>query len=79
MGIAFLSKRFRCRKFIAYFQSFTNTHGDPGKLSRLYEEALQRPEVVGLAVGTRPDCVPDPVLDLLSDLARSRLVWIEYG
>jgi len=78
-GIAFLSKRYRCRKFIAYFQSFTNTHGDPGKLSRLYEEALQRPEVVGLAVGTRPDCVPDPVLDLLSDFARSRLVWIEYG
>jgi uncharacterized protein len=79
MGIAFLSKRFRCRKFIAYFQSFTNTHGDPGKLSRLYEEVLQRPEVVGVAVGTRPDCVPDPALDLLSDLARSRLVWIEYG
>jgi radical SAM protein (TIGR01212 family) len=78
-GIAFLSKRYRCRKFIAYFQSFTNTHGDPGKLSRLYDEALQRPEVVGLAVGTRPDCVPDPVLDLLSDFARSRLVWIEYG
>ncbi len=78
-GIAFLSKRYRCRKFIAYFQSFTNTHGDPGKLSRLYNEALQRPEVVGLAVGTRPDCVPDPVLDLLSDFARSRLVWIEYG
>lgn len=78
-GIAFLSKRYRCRKFIAYFQSFTNTYGDPEKLDRLYAEALQRPEVVGLAVGTRPDCVPDSVLDLLSDFARDRLVWIEYG
>ncbi len=78
-GITFLSRRYRCRKFIAYFQSFTNTYGDPGKLSRLYEEAFRRPEVVGLAVGTRPDCVPDPVLDVLSDLARRGLVWIEYG
>jgi uncharacterized protein len=78
-GIAFLSRRYKCRKFIAYFQSFTNTYGDPGKLSRLYAEALQRPEVVGLAVGTRPDCAPEPVLDVLSQVARNRLVWIEYG
>ncbi len=78
-GIAYLSKRFRCRKFIAYFQSFTNTYADPEKLDRLYAEALRRPEVVGLAVGTRPDCVPDSVLELLSDFARSRLVWVEYG
>lgn len=78
-GIAFLSRRYGCRKFIAYFQSFTNTYADPEELVLLYSEALQRPEVVGLAVGTRPDCVPDPILDLLSDLAGSRLVWIEYG
>jgi uncharacterized protein len=78
-GIAFLSRRYGCRKFIAYFQSFTNTYGNAGKLSRLYAEALQRPEVVGLAVGTRPDCVPEPVLDVLSQAARNRLVWIEYG
>jgi radical SAM protein (TIGR01212 family) len=78
-GIAFLSGRYKCRKFIAYFQSFTNTYGDPGKLSRLYAEALQRPEMVGLAVGTRPDCVSEQVMDVLSDVARNRLVWIEYG
>jgi len=78
-GIAFLSKRYRCRKFIAYFQSFTNTYGDPEMLGKLYTEALERPEVVGLAVGTRPDCVPDPVLDLLHELAADRLVWTEYG
>lgn len=78
-GIAFLGKRYKCKKFIAYFQSFTNTYGDPERLAQFYREALRRPEVVGLAVGTRPDCVSDPVLDLLSDLGRSRLVWVEYG
>jgi len=78
-GIAFLSKRYGCRKFIGYFQSFTNTYGDPELLGKLYAQALKRPEVVGLAVGTRPDCVPDEVLDLLAGLARDGLVWVEYG
>jgi uncharacterized protein len=78
-GIEFLSRRFGCRKFIAYFQSFTNTYGDVDDLARLYREALQRPEVVGLAVGTRPDCVPRPVLELLAELARDKFVWVEYG
>jgi uncharacterized protein len=78
-GIEFLSKRYRCRKFIAYFQSFTNTYGPPEVLRRLYTEALVRPEVVGLAVGTRPDCVPDAVLDLLAEIGKEKLVWVEYG
>ena len=78
-GIAFLSRRYGSRKFIAYFQSFTNTYAEPEHLSVIYRDALSRPEVVGLAIGTRPDCVPDPVLDLLADLARERLVWVEYG
>jgi len=79
-GINFLSRRYGCRKFsIAYFQSFTNTYATPEHLSAIYTEALSKPEMVGLAIGTRPDCVPDPVLDLLADLARERLVWVEYG
>ena len=78
-AIAFLSRRYNCRKFIGYFQSFTNTYAEPEHLSAIYGEALTRPEVVGLAIGTRPDCVPDPVLDLLADVARDRLVWVEYG
>jgi len=78
-GIAFLSQRFKCRKFIAYFQSFTNTYGCVAHLAELYREALERPEVVGLAVGTRPDCAGEDVLDLLQDLGRERLVWVEYG
>lgn len=78
-GIAFLNKRYGTRKFIGYFQSYTNTYAPLDRLASLYEEALCRPEVVGLAVGTRPDCVPDETLDLLGRLARDRLVWIEYG
>ncbi len=78
-GIGYLSKRFGSRKFIAYFQSFTNTYAPVDTLEQIYREALSRPEVVGLAVGTRPDCVPDPVLDVLAELARDKLVWVEYG
>jgi radical SAM protein (TIGR01212 family) len=78
-GVTFLSKRYKCKKFIAYFQSFTNTYAEVELLARLYREACSLPEIVGLAVGTRPDCVPDAVLDLLAEHARSRLVWIEYG
>jgi uncharacterized protein len=78
-GIQFLSKRYGCRKFIAYFQSFTNTYGDVTRLSSIYAQAVQRPEIVGMAIGTRPDCVPDPVLNLLEGFAQDRLVWVEYG
>lgn len=78
-GIAFLSRRYGCKKFIAYFQSFTNTYADVQRLARIYAEALGRPEIVGMSVGTRPDCAPNPVLDLLAELNRNRLVWIEYG
>lgn len=78
-GIQFLSRRFGSRKFIAYFQSYTNTYADVARLAAIYSDAVQRPEIVGLAIGTRPDCVPDPVLDLLAELAQGRLVWVEYG
>jgi uncharacterized protein len=78
-GIYYLSKRYGCRKFIAYFQSFTNTYAPVEVLRKLYTDALSRPEVIGLAVGTRPDCVPDEVLDLIAEVSQERLVWMEYG
>lgn len=65
--------------FIAYFQTFTNTYGDPAHLQQLYDEALAEPDVIGLSVGTRPDCVPDRTLDLLEAYAQSRHVWLEFG
>jgi uncharacterized protein len=75
----FLKHRYKARKFLAYFQSFSNTYGTLAKLQTLYEEALAVPEVVGLAIGTRPDCVADEVLDYLAHLAKTHCIWLEYG
>uniref|UniRef100_A0A7C2E965 TIGR01212 family radical SAM protein n=1 Tax=Ammonifex degensii TaxID=42838 RepID=A0A7C2E965_9THEO len=66
-------------RYIAYFQAYTNTYAPLARLRRLYEEALSDPEMVGLAVATRPDCVPDPVLDLLQGYTDRWMVWVEYG
>ncbi len=78
-GIEALSKRYATRKFIGYFQSYTNTNGPANQLRKLYQEVLARPEIVGLAIGTRPDCVPDETLDMIAELAESHLIWMEYG
>jgi radical SAM protein (TIGR01212 family) len=68
------------RKFIAYFQAYTNTYAEYGRLRQLYDEALAEPDVIGLSVGTRPDCVPESVLRLLADYrARGREIWLELG
>ena len=64
----FLRRRYKAKKFIAYFQSFSNTYAPVEKLRGLYEEALAVEDIVGLAIGTRPDCVDDAVLDLLAEL-----------
>jgi len=78
-GIDYLRMRYRATKFIVYFQPFTNTHAPRETLRSLYEQALDHPDVVGLAVGTRPDCVDDAKLDLFQDLARDYFVTLEYG
>ena len=78
-GIDILGRRYGVSHFLAYFQAATNTHAPVEKLRRLYDEALDHPAIVGLAVGTRPDSVPDPVLDLLQAYARDRYVCLELG
>lgn len=78
-GKKHLGKRYKANKFIAYFQSFTNTHAPLDTLKQLYDEALAVEDIVGLSIGTRPDCVDDPVLTLLEEYTRKVLVWIEYG
>jgi radical SAM protein (TIGR01212 family) len=78
-GVAILQKRYAARHFLAYFQAATNTYAPVEKLRRLYDEALEHPQVVGLAIGTRPDCVPEPVLELMEAYARSRYVCLELG
>ena len=83
-GIEFAKKRFKAKKFYIYFQSFTNTYAPLKVLKEVYERALFIPEykkdIVGLIIGTRPDCVSDPILDLIASYKRLNLdVWIEYG
>ena len=78
-GVAFASRRYKARKYIAYFQSFTNTYAPVETLRLLYDGALAYSGMVGLSVGTRPDCAEDDVLDLLASYRDRFLVWVEYG
>jgi uncharacterized protein len=80
-GIASVRRRYKnVAGFIAYFQPATNTYAQVDQLEEVFRLALKHsPEIVGLAVGTRPDCVPDPVLELLEELARETYVSVEYG
>lgn len=78
-GKAFIRKRYKAKKFIAYFQSFTNTYAPLPKLRTLYDQALESEDMVGLSVATRPDAVDKDVLNLLSSYKRDYLVFLEYG
>ncbi|MDT8388759.1 MAG: TIGR01212 family radical SAM protein [Thiogranum sp.] len=79
-GRRVIRKRTGARRYIAYFQAYTNTYADVATLSALYEQALAEPDVIGLAVGTRPDCVPDSVLDLLQSYQQRGFdIWLELG
>ncbi len=75
-----IAKRTRARHFIAYFQAYTNTYADIAELEILYRNALAQPDVIGISVGTRPDCVSAAVLDLLERLRNEGLeIWLELG
>ena len=78
-GIERLKRRYRCDHFTAYFQPATNTYAPVGRLRQLYEEALSHPSVVAMAIGTRPDCVPDDVLELLEEVSQKTYLSVEYG
>ena len=78
-GIRFFARKYPEMKYLAYFQSYTNTYGNEARLVSLYEEALRFPGVVGLIIGTRPDCMADSLLDYFSALAKQKFVMIEYG
>jgi hypothetical protein len=78
-GLVRLQGRYKASRFIAYFQSFSNTYAPVAQLRALYDEALAFPEIVGLSLGTRPDCLGDEVLELLAGYAQKRLLWLELG
>lgn len=78
-GKRFFGRKYPDMRYMAYFQSFTNTYADLDHLRRLYEEALEVDDIVGIVIGTRPDCVSLPLLDYLQQLNRQTMVTVEYG
>ena len=78
-GIKRIKLRYKANKFIAYFQPATNTYAPVERLRPLYFEALSHPEIVGMAIGTRPDCVPEDVMELLEEVAATTHLTVEYG
>ncbi|MBE0425349.1 MAG: TIGR01212 family radical SAM protein [Nitrospirae bacterium] len=78
-GIKYIRRRYKAEKFLVYFQPHTNTYAPVDELERLYKDALSEPSVIGLAIGTRPDCVDENKIALLKSLARNYFILIEYG
>ncbi len=78
-GTAYIRKRHGSGAFLAYFQDCTTTYGETGRLESMYREALAFPGVVGLCLCTRPDSLPEPMLDLLESLAEKHFLWVEIG
>lgn len=78
-GKAFFARKYPAMKYLAYFQAFTNTYAPLELLQRMYKEALAVDDIVGIVIGTRPDCMPDALLDYLERLGRHTSVIVEYG
>ncbi len=78
-GKKFFSKKYPDMKYLAYFQAYTNTYAPLAELQRMYEEALSVKDVVGIVIGTRPDCIEDALLDYLQQLNKRAFIIVEYG
>lgn len=79
IGIKKQKERFKAKKFIAYFQAYSNTYSSVENLKNIYDKVFYHPDIVGMSIGTRPDCVNEQKIKLLSDYAQQKHVWIEYG
>jgi len=78
-GMAFFSKRHKNQNYFAYFQAYTNTFSDIESLKKMYDEALAFPQVIGLIIGTRPDCISEELIDYLSFLSKKHFISLEFG
>jgi len=78
-GIEFFSRKGKNNKFLAYFQAYTNTYSDFESLKQLYLEALSVPKVIGLVIGTRPDCISEEIIDFLDELSKTYFISLEFG
>jgi len=78
-GIDFFGKKYKAQKYLAYFQAYTNTYADFDSLKKMYDEALSVDGVIGLVIGTRPDCISDEVINYLSFLSKKYFISLEFG
>ena len=78
-GIETLSKRFKAKKFMSYFQAYSNTYKPVQELEKIYKSSLKHPDIVGISIGTRPDCVDKEKLELISEFKDDYYTWVEYG
>ncbi|MDZ4836972.1 MAG: TIGR01212 family radical SAM protein [Candidatus Melainabacteria bacterium] len=78
-GINRIRRRYKANKFLAYFQAFSNTYAPEASLRQLYDVALEFPDVAGICIGTRPDCVDENILDMLAEYNEKTFVWLELG
>ncbi len=78
-GIDFFSKKYKSQHYLAYFQAYTNTYADFSLLKKLYTEAISFPSVIGMVIGTRPDCINEDIIDFLSELSNDYYISLEFG
>jgi hypothetical protein len=78
-GITFFSKKYKAQQYLAYFQAYTNTYADLDSLKKMYEEALNVKGVIGLVIGTRPDCISKEIIDYLDELSKKYFISLEFG
>ncbi len=78
-GIAVFSKKYKTQQYLAYFQAYTNTYADIKLVKKLYLEALSHPKVLGIVIGTRPDCISEALIDFLEELAKTTYISLEFG
>lgn len=78
-GMKFYSRRYGAAKFLAYFQAYTNTYAELDELEGMYKQALEYPGIIGIVLGTRPDCVNDEMLNYFADLSKEYYISVEYG
>ena len=78
-GISFFSTKYKTQQYLAYFQAYTNTYADIKLVKELYLEAINHPKIIGLVIGTRPDCINVELIDFLSGLAKNNFISLEFG
>lgn len=79
IGIDIFSEKYKTQKYLAYFQSYTNTYADISLIKELYSEAINHPKIIGLVIGTRPDCIDHEIIDYLSEISKKHYVVLEFG